>query len=308
MLQYLIETPAGQILVTVFSSLVLVDNGGSCFFLLIKHFKDIELDDSGLFMEFGGIILMRSVSLADGDLLQADVLEDWDAEQLPAGFLPQGPLLRLRPENEIFSEKVHLVMPVCCGATTAWRTTLAGWQQVPSLNQGDFMITRLSVVHFSMFCWFPAWFSNLLVSVSFVETNTLPTFDFVSSFQWVSQHLYLDRPRPFLWCGSRRRSCANESQRLHQECWSQACCDAYRLLQLCAALEDSRVGWGFFARLPALQQACPVGWPQRWRWDTNLSKRTAATGDPIEVYAISHAVRSADEFAEEFSSGDLVLR
>ena len=94
---------------------------------------------------------MSSLSVHQRHGLHFDVLEDWDDGKqaaLPGGLVPQGPLLRLRPENETFDEPVHVVMPVCCSATSAYRSTTAdsGWEELSCNRLDGLMITSLLVL------------------------------------------------------------------------------------------------------------------------------------------------------------------
>ena len=60
------------------------------------------------------------------------VIDSEFSESIAPGAIRLSPHLRLTPEHVDFPDPVHLYVPACTGADTAWRSTSEGWEELPS--------------------------------------------------------------------------------------------------------------------------------------------------------------------------------
>ena len=109
---------------------------------------DILLGDNDLVQVKDGIVMVRRVATLEDVLADFEIVE-MEKVELPEGVTPLSPILQLTPENHEFDTPVHLIIPVCVGATKAWRSCPDGWEE---LREAVFFqgYMRVSLTHFCL--------------------------------------------------------------------------------------------------------------------------------------------------------------
>ena len=103
---------------------------------------DVPLEDFDLAQLRDGVVMVTRIINPEDIDANFQILKD---VQLPEGIVPLSPILRLTPENYEFPHPVRLLVPVCCGATTAWRSTSTGWEELhDALFFQGYMLLRLT--------------------------------------------------------------------------------------------------------------------------------------------------------------------
>lgn len=88
---------------------------------------DVTIEGYDLAKVHDGVIMVTRIIEPEDILANFEILED---AQLPEGVVPLSPILRLTPEDYDFPHPVQLILPACCGATKAWRSTSTGWEEL----------------------------------------------------------------------------------------------------------------------------------------------------------------------------------
>ncbi len=109
---------------------------------------EILLEDYDLVQVKDGIVMVRRVATLEDVLADFKIVEMEEVE-LPEGVTPLSPILQLTPENHDFDTPVHLIIPVCVGATKVWRSCADGWEE---LGEGVFFqgYVRVRLTHFCL--------------------------------------------------------------------------------------------------------------------------------------------------------------
>eukprot|EP00438_Fugacium_kawagutii_P017867 Skav216087 [mRNA] locus=scaffold2042:83677:85221:+ [translate_table: standard] len=101
-----------------------------------------------------GITFSMPQSVYDEFHPRVELVEDWQdlkgilslQDVLPAGHTVLSPLLRFMPEDVTFPVPIEVKIPVCVGASNAWRSTSSGWEKVEA-SFGDGFAT-MALTHF----------------------------------------------------------------------------------------------------------------------------------------------------------------
>ena len=104
----------------------------------------IAIEDYDLVQVKDSIVMVRRVATLEDVLADFEIVEMEDVK-LPEGVTPLSPILQLTPENHEFDTPVHLIIPMCVGATKAWRSCPDGWEELQeAVFCGAYMSVRLT--------------------------------------------------------------------------------------------------------------------------------------------------------------------
>ena len=103
---------------------------------------DLPLEDFDLAKVHDRVVMITRIINPEDIDANFEILEE---TQLPEGVVPLSPILRLTPENYEFPHPVRLILPICHGATKAWRSTSNGWEEIhDALFFDGYMLLRLT--------------------------------------------------------------------------------------------------------------------------------------------------------------------